>query len=261
MKIAFVSEHASPLATLGGVDAGGQNVHVAELAAGLTRMGHEVSVFTRRDDAGLPDRVVTPDGYEVLHLNAGRAEAVAKDELWPLMSEFAAELGEQLECDTPDLVHAHFWMSGWAAHQVARSLQLPTALTFHALGTVKHRHLGRADPSPAARLTVERQLVRSVNRVIATCSDEVAELRSFGAISANISVVPCGVDIARFTPAGPVLSGRRQRHRIVALGRLVPRKGFDTVVQALTRLPDTELIIAGGTSGARSRTGPTLGRG
>ena len=32
MRIAMVSEHASPLATLGGVDAGGQNVHVAALA-------------------------------------------------------------------------------------------------------------------------------------------------------------------------------------------------------------------------------------
>ncbi len=249
MRIAFVSEHASPLAALGGVDAGGQNVHVAELAAGLTRLGHEVSVFTRRDDPALPDRLVVAEGYEVVHLDAGPAEVLAKDDLWPLMSEFAAALRDELERDTPDLVHAHFWMSGWAAHRVARSLQLPTAITFHALGTVKHRHLGAADPSPVARLAVERQLARSVNRVVATCSDEVAELRSVGAAAQHISVVPCGVDVARFTPDGPVLNVRRQRHRIVSLGRLVPRKGFDTVVQALTRLPDTELIIAGGTPG------------
>ena len=118
MKIAFVSEHASPLAALGGVDAGGQNVHVAELAAGLTRLGHEVCVFTRRDDVALPERLTTPDGYEVHHLPAGPAEVLPKDDLWPLMGEFAAGLGEQLERDTPDVVHAHFWMSGWAAHRV-----------------------------------------------------------------------------------------------------------------------------------------------
>jgi len=250
VKIAFVSEHASPLAALGGVDAGGQNVHVAELAAGLTRLGHEVCVFTRRDDVALPERLTTPDGYEVHHLPAGPAEVLAKDDLWPLMSEFAAALGEQLERDTPDLVHAHFWMSGWAAHRVARSLRLPTAITFHALGTVKQRHLGGADPSPAARLSVERQLARCVDRVIATCSDEVVELRSVGAAAEQISVVPCGVDVSRFTPDGAVLPGRRHHHRIVTLGRLVPRKGFDTVIQALTRLPDTELVIAGGTPGA-----------
>ena len=56
MKIAMVSEHASPLATLGGVDAGGQNVHVSELAQALARRGHEVTVYTRRDDATLPER-------------------------------------------------------------------------------------------------------------------------------------------------------------------------------------------------------------
>ncbi|MER7082123.1 glycosyltransferase family 1 protein, partial [Saccharopolyspora kobensis] len=44
MKIDLVSEHASPLAALGGVDAGGQNAHVAELATGLARRGHDVVV-------------------------------------------------------------------------------------------------------------------------------------------------------------------------------------------------------------------------
>ena len=42
MRIAMVSEHASPLATLGGVDAGGQNVHVAALARSVAALGHEV---------------------------------------------------------------------------------------------------------------------------------------------------------------------------------------------------------------------------
>ena len=42
MRIAMVSEHASPLAVLGGVDSGGQNVHVADLARALGRQGVEV---------------------------------------------------------------------------------------------------------------------------------------------------------------------------------------------------------------------------
>ncbi|WNY35266.1 glycosyltransferase [Curtobacterium flaccumfaciens] len=53
----MVSEHASPLAVLGGVDAGGQNVHVAELSAALADRGHHVTVYTRRDDASQPVRV------------------------------------------------------------------------------------------------------------------------------------------------------------------------------------------------------------
>ena len=49
MRIAMISEHASPLAVLGGVDAGGQNTHVAELSAALAAAGHDVRVYTRRD--------------------------------------------------------------------------------------------------------------------------------------------------------------------------------------------------------------------
>ena len=44
MKVAMVSEHASPLAALGGVDAGGQNVHVGALATEIARQGHHVTV-------------------------------------------------------------------------------------------------------------------------------------------------------------------------------------------------------------------------
>ena len=80
MKIDMVSEHASPLAAIGGVDAGGQNVHVAALAAGLARRGHEVTVFTRRDDDALPEQVVTQDGYDVAfcyRANGEIAEEVA----------------------------------------------------------------------------------------------------------------------------------------------------------------------------------------
>ena len=51
MDVAMLSEHASPLATLGGVDAGGQNVHVAMLARALADRGHRVTVYTRRDSA------------------------------------------------------------------------------------------------------------------------------------------------------------------------------------------------------------------
>src|SRR5437868_879997 len=51
MRIAMVSEHASPLqAMLGGVDAGGQNVFVADLTRALARRGVEVTVYTRRDE-------------------------------------------------------------------------------------------------------------------------------------------------------------------------------------------------------------------
>jgi glycosyltransferase involved in cell wall biosynthesis len=245
MRIAMVSEHAGPLAALGGVDAGGQNVHVAALSAALSARGHDVVVYTRRDDPGLPERVRTEQGYDVVHVPAGPARPVPKDELLPHMGDFARFLEQQWYQDRPDVVHAHFWMSGLASVLAARKVGVPVVQTFHALGTVKRRHQGADDTSPAERIGIERMIGREADRIAATCDDEVAELMRMGVQRSRISVVPCGVDPARFRPEGPV-DGRRYPHRIVSVGRLVPRKGFQDLITALRSLPETELVIAGG---------------
>jgi glycosyltransferase involved in cell wall biosynthesis len=245
MKIAIVSEHASPLATLGEVDAGGQNVHVDELSAALTRAGHEVTVYTRRDSGDRPERVRMPAGYRVVHVPAGAPQHIPKDELLPHMGEFATALEREWNAERPDVVHAHFWMSGLASVVAARALGLPVVQTFHALGVVKRRYQGTRDTSPAERIRLERLVGRTASRVAATCSDEVFELVRMGVPRARVSVVPCGVDVERFAPQGH-RPQRGQRHRIVAVGRLVPRKGFDIAIAALRSLPETELIIAGG---------------
>jgi glycosyltransferase involved in cell wall biosynthesis len=243
LKLALVSEHASPLAAIGGVDAGGQNVHVAELAAGLARRGHEVTVFTRRDDPDLPERVSTADGYDVAHVTAGPAEVLPKDDLLRHMPEFASVLRRTWAEQPPDLVHAHFWMSGLAS--VAAAGALPVVQTFHALGSVKRRHQGDADTSPPQRIDLERELCRTVSHVVATCSDEVFELRRLGLARDRASIVPCGVDTSVFTPTGPV-APRTGRPRLLVLGRLVERKGQEDAVRALALVPDAELVVVGG---------------
>ncbi|MGA5464013.1 glycosyltransferase [Mycobacterium sp. NPDC050041] len=245
MKIAMVSEHASPLAALGGVDAGGQNVHVAALSAALFRRGHEVTVYTRRDDPHLPERVETPQGYTVVHVPAGPPERLPKDELLAHMGPFAQYLDEQWSADRPDVVHAHFWMSGIATQLAARHLDLPAVQTFHALGVVKRRHQGVKDTSPQDRLKLEAMVARTATWVAATCTDEVFELMRLGRARSRISVVPCGVDLDLFTPDGP-RAEKGAKHRIVSVGRFVPRKGFDVVVRALPAIADTELVIVGG---------------
>jgi D-inositol-3-phosphate glycosyltransferase len=255
MRIAMVSEHASPLAALGEVDAGGQNVHVAELSAALCRRGHEVVVYTRRDSPDLPRQVVAPQGYRVVHVTAGPAGPLGKDEMLPYMGDFASELREDWAQWRPDVVHAHFWMSGLASILAARDLDVPVVQTFHALGAVKRRYQGDADTSPAERISIERMVGRRAAWIAATCTDEVFELIQMGVPRKRISVVPCGVDIDRFEPAGPKAPAEFS-HRIVSVGRLVPRKGFSTVIAALPSLPDTELVIAGGPEHGRLAQDP-----
>ncbi|HET7725198.1 MAG TPA: glycosyltransferase, partial [Propionibacteriaceae bacterium] len=193
MRIAMVSEHASPLAAIGGVDAGGQNVHVAALSAALARRGHEVVVYTRRDDPSLAERVEFAPGVDVVHVTAGPAGPVPKDDLLPWIPALAAGIGEDWRDQPPDVVHGHFWMSGLAALDAAKTVRPPAVRpavlqTFHALGSVKRRHLGAEDTSPRERVWLEPAVVRRVDRIIATCPDEMTELAALGADPARVSV-------------------------------------------------------------------------
>ncbi|WP_171172525.1 glycosyltransferase [Streptomyces sp. I05A-00742] len=248
MRIAMVSEHASPLAALGGPDAGGQNVYVARLADLLAGRGHDVTVYTRRDDASLPDRVPLPSGAVVEHVRAGPDRPVPKDGLLPHMPHFGGHLARAWRHDRPDVVHAHFWMSGMVALMGTHGLGVPVVQTYHALGAVKRRHQGAADTSPPERLDVERTIGTSCAQVLATCSDEVDQLALMGIDRERCAVVPCGVDTEHFTPRGKVAltPARRARHRLLVIGRLVPRKGVDLALKALQRIPDAELVVAGG---------------
>jgi type III pantothenate kinase len=169
------------------------------------------------------------------------------------MDAFADRLHALWSEQRPDVVHAHFWMSGMAAIRAARPLGIPVVQTFHALGTVKRRYQGERDTSPASRLDIERQILRQADHVVATCTDEVFELIRLGAYRGRLTVIPCGVDLAVFTPDGPHAPRIPGRGRVVTVGRLVERKGIGNVITALTKLPDVELIIAGGPD--RSRLG------
>jgi glycosyltransferase involved in cell wall biosynthesis/phosphoheptose isomerase len=246
MRIAMVSEHASPLAALGGADAGGQNVHVAALAQAMARRGTEVVVHTRRDDPDVPERVELAPGVVVHHVDAGPACPIPKDELLPHMGEFASRLVEAWRGDRPDIVHAHFWMSGHASLMAVREYQVPLVQTFHALGVVKRRYQGDQDTSPQERFAIERDIIRRADEIVATCTDEVFELVRLGAARSKLTVVPCGVDLDLFAPDGPRRRRRPGMRRILCIGRLVQRKGIGNVIEALAGLPDTELLVAGG---------------
>ena len=267
MKISMVSEHANPLAPPGSVDSGGQNVHVGALSRALAERGHQVTIYTRRDDRRTPTRVPFAPGVDVVHLLAGPTARIPKDQLLPHMGAFGAELAAAWALDPPDIVHSHFWMSGLASLMATRQLAAateapPLVHTFHALGSVKRRHQGTSDTSPAGRAHLEPLVGTNVHTVIATCADEVSELRALGIPSHRIEVAPCGVDPVAFSPDGPS-EPRGAAIRLVSAGRLVPRKGVDLIIEALGLLADegmvdVELEVVGG--GVEATGDPELAR-
>lgn len=240
-RIGMISEHASPAALIGGEDAGGQNVYVDEVSRHLARLGYSVDVFTRRNRCDLPEVIHWAPGVRVINLDAGEPRAVPKDELWPVMPAFVQDFLRFMLRDGVryDLLHGNFWMSGWAAVQLARRLHVPTTQTFHALGVTKRRQQGDADSSPTERVRIERQIVQRMSRLIAQCPCERAELlHDYGADSGKIDLVPAGVNTNRFRPVerGPARTfvGIESDVPVIAyIGRLLPRKDVRNIVRAL----------------------------
>ncbi|MEV1154856.1 glycosyltransferase [Micromonospora chokoriensis] len=248
MRIAMISEHANPLAALGGPDAGGQNTHVAELSTARAGQAHDVRVYTRRDSPAQPPAVPMGAGVTVVHVPAGPATAKARDDLLPYMREFGQWLAAHWRDEPwrPEVVHAHFWMSGLAAQDAGRQLGVPVVQTYHALGTVKRRHQGARDTSPPRRVVYEQVLGQAVDRVVAQCTDEVDELTAMGVPRRRISVVPSGVNDKIFGPHGPTVPRDPTRPRVLTVGRLVERKGFQDVIRAMRAVPTAECVVIGG---------------
>ena len=176
------------------------------------------------------------------------------------MGAFATGLAERWADDRPDVVHAHFWMSGLASIRAAARCGVPVVQTFHALGTVKRRWQGDQDTSPATRIETERWIGGSADRIIATCTDEVAELRAMGVAVEGVDVVPCGVDVSLFSPSRRRDPGiGRSAPRLLIVSRLVPRKGVEDAIRALALIPAAELVIVGGPSRRPARRRPRGG--
>ena len=140
LRIALISEHASPLACIGGADAGGQNIYVDHVARNLAARGHRVDVFTRRDDADAPAEVALAPRARVIHVPAGPARFIPKEAMFDHMPEFARATERIASHAAYDVVHANFFMSGMVARHLQRRLGLPFVMTFHALGLVRRLH-------------------------------------------------------------------------------------------------------------------------
>lgn len=257
-RIAIISDHASPLAVPGGVGCGGQSVYVAQLARELGRAGHLVDVFTRRDAAGQQPVVQWTDNIRVIHVPAGPRHHVSREELLPHVEDFTRYVTRfvRRQRGDYDLVHANFFTSGMVAQHLKATLGLPFVITFHALGRVRRRAQGSADAFPIARMRIEATLMRAADRVIAECPQDRLDMeRLYGAPLSRIAIAPCGFAPDELWPL-PMLDARTRlgldpgRFIVLQLGRMVPRKGVDTVIQGIAMLRhrhevDAQLLVVG----------------
>ena len=263
MRIAVISYHTCPLATLGGKDAGGMNVYVRDLSLFLGRRGIHLDVFTRSQDEHVPH--VLHDlgfGNRVAHIPAGPEHPLLKQELAGHIPEFVDHILDFAKKKDVhyDLIHSHYWMSGLAAEKLAEGWQVPVIQMFHTLGKLKQQVAQNAEETEGEyRIKGENQVITIADKIIASTSTEKDHLEDlYGAAPDKIKIIPPGVDLSRFYPIPPdeakeFIGVPLEKRLLLFVGRIEPLKGIQTLLRSVGFLHNNggveknlDLVVIGG---------------
>jgi D-inositol-3-phosphate glycosyltransferase len=257
----MISVHSCPLAALGGKETGGMNVYIRELSKELAKRGCHVDIFTRSQNAEIPMVVPFKERIRIIHLKAGPEAPYDKNQVWSHLPEFLDNLEQftREEQHTYNLIHSHYWLSGWVGAQISKQQNTPLLHMFHTMGYFKNRAtkpLGEHEPP--IRLDSEAQLVKHADHLmVSNHREKVQMVWTYGVPAEKISVIPCGVDPSLFIPRNAEQSkahlGLPDKRYILFVGRIDPVKGIDTLLRAIKRvkearnaLQDVHLLIIGG---------------
>jgi D-inositol-3-phosphate glycosyltransferase len=261
LRLAVLSYHTSPLAQPGTGDGGGMNVYVRELASAFARLGHDVDVYTRRDDPLTHDTVLVEPGFRVHHVTAGPATTLERHEFPLYVDEFTDAVATSFRCTgIPDAIHANYWLSGLSGHRLKHELNIPLIMTFHTLERVKADSF---EGESEERAKQEAAIFACADAVLASCEVEAEQIvRFYDAAPSRVYVVPLGVQHAFFAPghrpqARRALGIDPEATMLLFVGRLQSLKGVDLALETLIELRrrgrNALLAIIGGPSGTDGR--------
>jgi D-inositol-3-phosphate glycosyltransferase len=258
-RIAFLSVHTSPLALAGTREAGGMNIYERELARELGRGGLRVDIFTRRQDGESLAAIPWEANVRVIPISAGPEGPVPKEDVYRLLPQFLRGMVQFREAsgEDYDLLHSHYWLSGWVGQALQGLWRLPHVTMFHSLGEAKNR-ARVSEHEPTYRIEAERQIAQSAERVICASQDEKEMLmRLYGVPAESIELVPCGVDLEAFRPLDKAEVRRGlgfpEEPIVLFVGRIEPLKGIDILVRAVAQVSEDIrfcLVVVGGDANA-----------
>jgi D-inositol-3-phosphate glycosyltransferase len=252
MRIAMISYHTCPLATLGGKDTGGMNVYVRDLTRALGQRGIGVDVFTRSQDEHVP-HVLHDLGYgnRVVHVPAGPEVPLDHDQLTEHLDTFAqwiVEFADSKGCEY-DLIHAHYWLSGLAGLTLREEWNISLIQMFHTLAIMKDRVARSPEEEPSdLRLESEARLLKQADHVVAATPAEVAQIQwLYREDTSRVVVIPPGVDTSHFYPipddeAKEYIGVPCHDRLLLFVGRIEPLKGLDTLFEAMGHLKEEGLL-------------------
>ena len=263
-RIAIISVQGDPGSEIGFEEAGGENVYVRHIGGELAKLEWRVDIFTRKASAEQDIIVEYPPKCRTIRLTAGPEEFVPRDNIFEYAPEFVQEIlkFQQQSGVQYSLVHTNYWISGWVGMELKRIQGSKQVHTYHSLGAVKYKSISTIPPIAKTRLDVERKVLETAERIVATSPQEKEHMRSLVSSKGNIDIIPCGTDIHRFgsiqmQQARQQLGIDPETKVVLYVGRFDERKGIETLVRAmgqsqLRSLGNLKLIIGGGSRPGQS---------
>ncbi|MBP5971769.1 glycosyltransferase family 1 protein [Brasilonema sp. CT11] len=264
-RVALISVHGDPAVEIGKEEAGGQNVYVRQVGEALAKLGWQVDMFTRKVSTEQETIVQHSPNCRTIRLEAGAVEFVPRDDLFANLPEFVDKFlqFQQENGFVYALIHTNYWLSSWVGMQLKEKQGSKQVHTYHSLGAVKYNTIDMIPLVAATRLAVEKQVLETAERIVATSPQEKEHMRSLVSTEGNIDIIPCGTDIAEFgcidrQAARAKLGIDPEAKLVMYVGRFDPRKGIETLVRAVgqsqLRGPSSklQLMIAGGSRPGQS---------
>lgn len=263
-RIALISVHGDPAIEIGKEEAGGQNVYVRNVGEALAELGWQVEMYTRQVSEEQESIVEHRPNCRTIRFKAGAFEFVPRDNLFGNLPEFVdnfLKFQKENGYEYP-VIHTNYWLSSWVGMQLKQKIGCKQVHTYHSLGYVKYTAVDDIPPIASKRLEVEKELLETAERVVATSPQEKAHMRQLVSTKGNIDIIPCGTDVQRFgsieRAAARVKLGLENDDKVVMyVGRFDPRKGIETLVRAvgesqLRNHDKLKLIICGGSRPGQS---------
>ncbi len=268
MRVAMLCVHSSPLAGLGGKEAGGMNVYVRELSRELGRRGIFVDIFTRSQDVNAPRTIDVDRNVVLVHIPAGPEAPYDKNLILDHQDEFVAGVMQYAQHHHYhyDIIHSHYFVSGIIGLALRQHWHVPVVHMFHTLGAMKNI-VARSDEEreTGQRIALEGRIMREADTVVAATNLDMSQMVwHYDADPERIRIIPCGVDLARFQPQD--MTHARQQLGLPAqptplvllIGRIEPLKGIDALIEATAHLRqqhpalhDLHAVVVGGGSDAQ----------
>ena len=236
MNILQLSFHTAPFGSIGKFDSGGLNIYVENVSQHLSKQNNVTVVTAEKAESFKKGNL----DFHSLNLFEKELSTEKKEKY---LVDFKKRLYETFDLKSFDIIHAHYWLSGLVAKQIANELDLPLIFTSHSLGVF-------LDGYNKERVDCEKMVMNASNIVTTSSIFEEFMISENYKIDQNkIKKITPGIDKEIFTPDLTI----ERENIFLSIGRIQEQKGQVETIKFLDNFRKIEnnfkCYFVGGPSG------------